>query len=285
VLHHQFITFFIKIVSWREYFNNIDFLQDTAYIRKMLNFDQMISNVLNLSSCKIETHDIVSYLKLTIQIREICQQVLYRQIIQQAAQEQNITVADAEVQEAGDRWRLENRLEKAADTFRWLENQMITAEELEAGIRDRLLSQKLAETLFKNEIDTFFIHNRLDFNQVLLYQIVVNDLALAKELLFQIQDREISFFEAAHLYDQDEQRRQRCGHEGFVYRCKVQPDVAAMVFNAQSGSILGPLKTDQGYHLFLVKEFIPAQLTPELYQSLLDERFQTWLNDELNHFL
>jgi parvulin-like peptidyl-prolyl isomerase len=257
----------------------------TAVIIDRTNFDVPNFNVLSLSNYKIEFCNVVGYLKSTFQIKEICQQVLYQQIIHQAAEKKGITVTTKEIQAAGDRWRHENRLEKAADTFAWLTEQMLSVEELEAGIRDRLLANKLAHALFDSEINSFFIQHRLEFDQVLLYQLIVAHPALAKELRFQIEEREISFFEAAHLYDQDENRRHQCGYEGMVYRWNLKPEIAALMSAAAPGTLLGPLQTEQGYHLFWVKEVIPAQLTPELHQSILDEKFQTWLRDELNHLL
>jgi hypothetical protein len=45
---------------------------------------------------------------------------------------------------------------------------------------------------------------------------------------------------------------------------------------------LPPLAINQGYALFYIDEFIPAQLTPELHQTLIDALFQNWLNQELS---
>jgi hypothetical protein len=92
-------------------------------------------------------------------------------------------------------------LEKASETLAWLAEQMITPEDWEAGICERLLSKKLAEYLFAKEVEKFFAQNQLIFQQVLLYKITVLDESLLKKLFYQIEEREISFYEAAHLYD------------------------------------------------------------------------------------
>ena len=82
----------------------------------------------------------------------------------------------------------------------------MTIEAWEAGIRDRLLAQKLARSLFDREIRSFFAHNKLGFEQALLYQILVPYQKLAQELFYQIEENEINFFQAAHLYDIDKRR-------------------------------------------------------------------------------
>ncbi|NEQ26674.1 MAG: peptidylprolyl isomerase [Microcoleus sp. SIO2G3] len=190
-----------------------------------------------------------------------------------------------EIQAEANRLRYEKRLEKAADTLAWLASEMISVEDWEAGICDRILAKKLAESLFSKEVEKVFAQNRLDFDQILLYQIVFSDAKLAQELFYQIEDREISFYEAAHLYDVDERRRQQCGYEGKLFRWNLKPDLATVVFSAKPGEVLGPLKTEQGHHLLMVEAFIPAQLTPQRYQDILDRMFKEWLISELNYML
>jgi len=142
------------------------------------------------------------------------------------------------------------------------------------GIRNRLLAQKLAEYLFSKEAEKFFAQNRLDFDQILLYQIIVPYEKLAQELFYQVEEKEISFYEAAHLYDIDEKRRHQCGCEGKLYCWNLKPDIAAVVFSAQLGTVIGPVKTAQGHHLLVVEEFIPAELTSERHQEIIDRMFK-----------
>jgi parvulin-like peptidyl-prolyl isomerase len=233
----------------------------------------------------IAPEEITQYLKQEIKFKTVWEQIWYQKVILQAAQERGITVTPEEIQEEADRQRLERRLEKAEDTFAWLEAQMIAPDDWEEGIRTRLLRQKLAEAIFSQDVEKYFAENRLDFEQITLYQFVVEDKAIAQELFYQIEEGEISFYEAARLYDIDEQRRQRCGLEGKVYRWRLSPDIAASVFSQPVGEVIGPLNTELGYHLLLVEEFIPAELTEERYQEILERLFQSWLVSELNYKL
>jgi len=239
----------------------------------------------NLSRVSVKADEIVIFLKKDIRFKEVCQKIIEQEIINQAAQERGLTVTPEEIQADSDRQRREKRLEKASDTLGWLVEEMITPEDWEAGIRDRLLTQKLAEQLFAKDVEKFFAQNRLDFEQILLYQIISSSEKLAQELFYQIQEQEISFYEAAHLYDIDEKRRQQCGCEGKLYRWSLNPDIAAVVFSAQPGEVIGPLPTEQGHHLLMVQEFIPAELTSERHQEILDNMFKQWLASELNYML
>lgn len=232
-----------------------------------------------------QQEQIIDLLKKELKFKEIFQKLLYQKIVAQASQERNVEVTPEEIQNEANRIRREKRLEKAAETFAWLADQMITAEDLEAGIRDRLLAKKLAEHLFAKEVEKFFAQNKIDFDQVSLYQIIVHDEKLAQEIFYQIEDLEISFYEAAHLYDTDKKRRSNCGYEGKLDRWNLKPNIAAVVFNAQVGEVIPPVKTDFGYHILMVEEFIPAELTPERYQEIIDKMFQQWLNSEVSYII
>lgn len=211
--------------------------------------------IVALSKASIEQDEIVHALKKDLQLKQVRQKILYRRVVERAAQERGITVTPEEIQAEFDRIRYEKRLERATDTLEWLREQMIALDDLEAGIRDRLLEKKLAECLFSKDVEKFFAQNRLDFEQILLYQTIVLNEKIAQELFYQIEEQEISFYEAAHLYDLDEGRRRRCGYEGKLYRWKLKPDIASAVFGAPIGEVIGPLQTEQGYHLLKVEDF------------------------------
>ena len=233
----------------------------------------------------IEPEEIVSFLKLKIGYKEVRQAILSQRLIEQAAKERGLTVTSEEIQSEAERQRREKRLEKASDTLAWLADELIAAEDWEAGIRSQILEKKLAEGLFAKDVEKFYAQNQFDFEQVLLYQIIIPYERVAQELFYQIEEEEISFYEAAHLYDVDEKRRSQCGYEGKVHRWSLKPDIVAVIFSAEPGQVIGPLQTEQGYHLLLVEEFIPAQLTPVVYQDILNRMFKEWLTQELNYMI
>ena len=241
--------------------------------------------MVQLSKDSLDNEEIIGFLKQNLEFKEVYQKILSQKVIDQVAEERGIIVTDEEIQNQANQQRHEKRLEKAADTLAWLADQMITSDDWEAGIRERLLAQKLAESLFSKDVEKYFIQNRLNFEQVSWYQIIVPYERLARELFYQIEEEEISFYHAAHLYDIDPKRREQCGYEGKLYRWGLKADFAAIVFGSNPGEILSPVKTDQGYHLILVEEFIQAELTPERYQEILQKLFKDWLASELNYRL
>ena len=241
--------------------------------------------MVNQSGTSVSNDEIVSFLREQIQYREIYHNILSQRAIARAVQERGITVSPEEIQAEADRQRLAKRLEKASDTLAWLAEEKISPDDWEAGITKNLLAKKLADALFASEVEKYFAQNKLNYERVLLYQIVVPYERLAREVFYQIEEEEISFYQAAHLYDIEPKRRELCGYEGKLTRSHLKADVAALVFGANPGEMVGPHQTDLGYHLYKVEEFIPAELTEECSQQIIQKLFQEWLTGELNYLL
>jgi len=241
--------------------------------------------MINYANISIELHEIADFLKQEMLLREFCQKIVSQKIIAEAARQKEITVTSEEIQVEAEKIRREKRLEKAADTLAWLEENMLTSDEWEVAITNQLLAQKLAKHLFDKQVDRFFAENKLNFDRFVLYQIVVANEQLVNEIIFQIEEEEISFYQAAHLYDIDEQRRYQCGYEGKLYRWNINPNIAAVLFSNPVGELVGPLKTEQGYHILKIEQFIPAQLDFEIRQEIVDRLFKEWLAAELSYFI
>ncbi|WP_235107293.1 hypothetical protein [Acaryochloris sp. 'Moss Beach'] len=62
----------------------------------------------------------------------------------------------------------------------------------------------MATYLFEEKVESYFAERRLNFDRFVIYQISVDCQKFAQELFYQIEEEEISFYEAAHLYDLDE---------------------------------------------------------------------------------
>lgn len=237
------------------------------------------------SILEINLEEILDFLKQEIQLQKIYHNILIQKIINREAERKELIITSEEIQFEAEQQRRDKHLEKAEDTFAWLNDQMITSDDWEAGIRKKILKKKLADCLFSTEVKKFFVENKADFDQVLLYQIIIPYEQVAWELFYQIEEEEINFYQAAHLYDIDEKRRDYCGFEGRLFRWAIKPDLAATIFKVKPGELIPPIQTEQGYHLLLVEKFIPAELTTETYQKILNDLFDRWLANELNYML
>ena len=236
---------------------------------------------------EIETTEIEEYLRQELKLRQICQEIVQRKIVTEAAFAQEIAVTEEEIEAKANQIRCSLRLEKASDTLAWLKDNLLDPDAWEIAINNELLAKKLAKNLFDSKVESYFAQNRLMYDRFIVYQLVVPYEKLAQELFYQIEEEEISFFQAAHLYDIDRQRRYVCGYEGEVHRWNYPPDIAAVLFKTpiELGTVIGPIYTERGYHLFKIEDYLPAELTPKIRQQIIDEIFQQWLNSELNYMI
>ena len=134
----------------------------------------------------VKVDEVLSYLKKNSQLKEVYLRILSQTIINKTARERGLIVTPEEMQAEANRQRYEKRLEKASDTLAWLNEEMMTPEDWEAGICDRILANKLADFLFGKEVEKFFAQNRINFDEVILYQIIVSNDKVAQELFYEI---------------------------------------------------------------------------------------------------
>lgn len=229
----------------------------------------------------IAPHQIIELLQNRLDYRKVHEGVLHIQILRSAALERGLIVSEEDIQAEGDRQRHELRLERAEDTLAWLESEQVTPDQWEQGIKDKLLRSLMAEHLFARDVDRIFAENKLNYDRRAIYRLEIADAAIAQELFYQIEDDEISFFEAAYLYLEDEDKRDRCGFEGLLHRWELPKAHAAVIFEAQHEQVLPPIETEAGFVLFWVGRIVPAMLTPELRIKILNESLDQWLAAEL----
>ena len=237
--------------------------------------------MVSFAGLDIEVNSIVDFLKKELRLHTVCRQLICKQIIQEKAHELGVTVSDDEIQAKADELRRELRLESAQKTMTWLQERLITADEWEDSIREHLISEKLVVEMFRETANYRFQQQQLDFEKILLYKIETANSKLAQELAYQIEEEEISFFEAAHRYDRTLDRRRTCGYEGEVSRWALDPDVAASLFAAPAHTVIGPVAEDHVSVLFYVDEFVEPALTPQTHRAICDRLFAEWLDAEL----
>lgn len=173
-------------------------------------------------------------------------------------------------------------MDNPAALLAWLANQLIQINDWELGIRQQLLTRKLVESLFASEVRRRFTQDQREFEQILLYRITVPYATLSQELFYRIEEAEISFYEAAHLYNVELRLRLQCGYEGKKYRQDLEPAIADIIFNAVEGKVLGPFCSScEAYDLLLVEKFFSATLTPEVYEKIINQLFEEWLSMQL----
>ncbi|MGB5711373.1 MAG: hypothetical protein WBM44_10745, partial [Waterburya sp.] len=123
------------------------------------------STMVKFKSVEIEAAEIEEYLRQELQLKQICCNILHQKIVAEAVSSRNITVTDEEIEAEANQIRCSLRLEKAADTLAWLEDNMLDSEQWEIAINRHLLVDKLAKQLFDSKVESYFAQNRLNFDR------------------------------------------------------------------------------------------------------------------------
>lgn len=230
---------------------------------------------------KITQEEILYQLKISGQLPKLIEGIITRQAIASFAQEAGITVAVEEVQQAADNFRLSRNLKQAKDTWQWLQERGLSLDEFEAMVEGMVLSDKVAHHLFAEEVERHFASRMLDYHQVIIYEIFLNDKDLARELFYIVQAGEEDFYTLAHKYNSDEQLRRTGGYRGLLRRQDLKPEVSAAVFAANPPQVLNPIETAKGIHLILVEEIVEPQLDEPLKQQILSDLWAGWLKQRV----
>jgi parvulin-like peptidyl-prolyl isomerase len=223
--------------------------------------------------------DIMAYLRHSYKIAEIATLVERNALILQTCACLGIMVADAELQAAGDTFRVEHKLLGASETVAWLTQQRISVEDWTQGIRLELLAQKLKEHLFGEAIDANYINNRNNYKQVALSQILVRNLAEAVKIARALREENASFCALALEHSKGKRSKENAGFAGVRFLADLMPEIVQAITQAEESEVIGPVQTQLGYHILRVEKWFPAELTESVREECLDSLFQVWFQN------
>lgn len=235
-----------------------------------------MSQAINISS-----EDILHQVKLSCQIPSVIEEIVTRKIIASAAADAGIKVEIEELQKAADNIRLMGKLKSADDTWVWLQKHGLSLDYFEELIYNNVISGKLAQHLFADKVEPFFVEHQLDYAGIVMYEVVLDDEDLAMELFYGIQEGEMSFYDVAHQYIQDTELRRSGGYRGIVPRKELKPEISAAVFAAKPPQVLKPIVTSKGVHLIFVEEIIQPELNNKVCYEILSNLFEGWLKQQI----
>lgn len=230
---------------------------------------------------KIGKEDIINQVKLSGQLPEIINQIIDRKLITDAIAKLKIVISDEELQLAADRFREFNQLQTAHSTMLWLQENSLTIEDLEQIAENSIGTEKLVQKLFPQlDIEKYFFENKINYGNIIMYEILLDSKDLAVEVFYAIQEGEITFHEAARKYITDSELRRSGGYSGVIPRSQCLPEISAAISTSRPPQLLKPISTNKGTHLIFVEEVIEAQLNPLTIETILADLFVQWLENQ-----
>ena len=134
------------------------------------------------------------------------------------------------------------------------------------------VSEKEVDDYIKNNFEDIKLRNE----KVLTKHILVTDEATANKILNEIKNGQISFEDAAKKYSIDTQSAKDGGKIDWVAKNQVVPEYFDAAFEANVGEIVGPVKSDYGYHIIKVEG-------KKVYNSINDVENDLELMDSLKN--
>ncbi|WGS65576.1 foldase protein PrsA [Marinitoga aeolica] len=111
------------------------------------------------------------------------------------------------------------------------------------------VTDKELDEYIKNNFEDIKLRNE----KVLTKHILVTDEATANKILNEIESGKITFEDAAKKYSIDTQSAKNGGSIDWVAKNQVVPEYFNAAFKAKVGEIVGPVKSNYGYHIIKVE--------------------------------
>lgn len=191
--------------------------------------------------------------------RSFLVQLIDRELIHEEARRLNITLTEADVESALQSYRQDY---PGTSFEAMLQERGLTMESWRAELKDSLIMEKLLDqsvysrvSVSDDEVTAYYDANRDLFDrpaQVRARQIVVADEAKGKEILGMLRQGK-TFAEAAAEYSLSPDAQQG-GDLGFFGRGEMPPEFDDIVFDLPVNRLSGLVKSEYGYHIFLVEE-------------------------------
>lgn len=243
-------------------------------------------------------------------VQQVMPQLVGIEIAKTYAQEEGITVSDADVdkeienvkRQVGEQARSSGQDVSDQEAFdQALEQNQISEDELRQTLRENLPVQKVQERVAGNaepsqeEVQAFYDENKdAQFTQPAqrcMRHILFNkdQQQKAEEVKTQLQNGG-DFAELARENSQDPGSAENGGDLGCLGKGETVPPFEEAAFAADQGEVVGPVETEFGYHLIEVTDIreeqtqpldeVETQITAQLAATQQEEEFTKWLEDQ-----
>lgn len=234
---------------------------------------------LEVNGEEVSLYDVLKLAKLNGQLQFV-QTAIDAELIRKAAEQLGIEVSDEDLQQAADDFRVELDLIDTNATEAWLAAHYLSYEDWETLLEGQIIARKLREALTENRIEQTFAEQRLSFDAAAVSRIVLSEEGIARELRAQIVEDGSDFHALAREFSIDDATRLAGGYAGPMRRSEMEAAIESAVFGAQAGKVVGPLKTDDGWHLIKIESLHPARLDDALRETIKSQIFDDWLCEQ-----
>lgn len=146
--------------------------------------------------------------------------------------------------------------------------------------RQAVLFQIYKKAEFGRFVRSKFLAQKSQLDRVLISVIQVDNLQLAQELYFRIEEQKQPFSKLAIKYS-DGSTAKRGGSIGPILSCQLSFPIQYHLTGLQPKQLSPIFQVGEHYLFLRLDRSLPAQLNPQIEQQLLDELFDEWLQQEI----
>jgi glycosyltransferase involved in cell wall biosynthesis/parvulin-like peptidyl-prolyl isomerase len=162
----------------------------------------------------------------------------------------------------------------------WLQQQGLTEVQfLELATR-KLRIEKFQHATWGNRLEAYFRQRKQQLDSVIYSLIRIKDADLARELYFRLLEDEQPFAELARQYSEGTEVSTG-GLIGPVPLSSPHPKLAQILTINQPGQLSPPTRIGEWWIIVRLEKLLPAKLDEPMKQKLLNELFNTWLQEQL----
>jgi foldase protein PrsA len=152
----------------------------------------------------------------------------------------------------------------------------------------RVSDEEIAQYYADNK-DRFALGSQVQLRHILFKSDQEGQARSVLEKLKKAKDPKKAFVEAARAYSVDEPTRDQGGNLGWIEKGQSWPEIENAAFPAKDGDLLGPIKSDAGWHLLRVEghkdgsqrslDDVKENVKNQIYQQKVQKRTQEWIED------
>lgn len=215
--------------------------------------------------------------RMAIDDEEFIQSVASDAAVVQYCAEKKIVASAEDIQSVFDELRYSKELENADQTKTWIVEKGLTEEAVAQACEILALKNSIRAAISDEEVKQEFLEDQSSYDVAEIYNITVDDEDLAAEIVSQLEDEEDSFYNLAVEHSIDEDTYLKAGYNGEVTREDVRAEAEAVIFGAENGAIVGPVKEEDDYTIYMVLKVVKPDFE-DVKESIRDRLFEEILD-------
>ncbi len=177
-------------------------------------------------------------------------------------------------------WLQERGVSSDGELEAWLPRQRLQRDDLVVLATQAERLDRFRRHRWGDEVEVQFLRRKPDLDQVVYSLLRTADAGLAEELHQRLAEGEADFGELATAYAEGRERHSR-GLIGPLPLTAGHPEISARLRISQPGQLWPPFQVEQVWVILRLEDLLAARLTTETANRMLDELFESWLQDRI----